>query len=139
KLTERLLALGRRQLIRPQLIDLNNVIDEVEGLLRSMAGESIALRIERYAQLPVVLAEPLQMQEVLVNLVGNARDAMPHGGSLTIATDCLRLDAEDPAYPGIDAGAYVRLSVIDSGSGLPIEIHSHLFEPFFTTKIPGKG
>jgi signal transduction histidine kinase len=86
-----------------------------------------------------LLAEPIQMQEVLANLVGNARDAMPHGGSLTIATDCLQLDKEDPGYPGIEANTYVRLSVIDSGLGLPEEIKSHIFEPFFTTKAPGKG
>ncbi len=139
QLTERLLALGRRQLIRPQLIDLNTVIDEGEGLLRTMAGASVALRIERSRHLPLVLAEPIQMQEVLANLVCNARDAMPHGGNLTVATDCLQLDDEDPGYPGIGSGTYVRLSVIDSGTGLPAEIQSHIFEPFFTTKAPGKG
>ncbi len=139
QLTGRLLALGRRELIRPQLIDLNHVLDEAEGLLRTMAGPAIALNIARTSQLPLVLAEPLQMQEVLANLTGNARDAMPHGGSLTIATDCVRLDKEDPGYPAIDEGVYVRLSVIDSGLGLPEEIQSHIFEPFFTTKAPGKG
>jgi len=139
QLSARLLALGRRQLIRPQLIDLNQVIDEVEPLLRTMAGASIALHVERAAQPPVVLAEPIQMQEVLANLVSNARDAMPHGGSLNIATDWLQIGAADRGYPGIDPGTYVRLSVIDTGSGMPAEIQSHIFEPFFTTKAAGKG
>jgi len=115
------------------------VIDELEGMLRTMAGAANVLRIEKGPNLPLVLAEPVQMQEVLLNLVSNARDAMPQGGSLAITTDCLQLDKEDAGYPGIAAGSYMRLSVTDTGSGLPDEIQAHIFEPFFTTKAPGKG
>jgi two-component system, cell cycle sensor histidine kinase and response regulator CckA len=139
QLTEHLMALSRRQLIRPQLINLNKVIDDVRGLLRSMAGSAIMLNIERAPQLPEVLADPTQMQEVLSNLVTNARDAMPNGGSLTIATANAVIVDEDPDYPGINPGSYVRLLVIDSGLGLADEVQAHVFEPFFTTKAPGKG
>src|SRR6202008_3826689 len=80
-----------------------------------------------------------QIQRTLVNLVMNARDAMPHGGRASISTSNIMVDAEDPSYPGVKAGPYVRLSVADNGVGMTEEVRAHIFEPLFTTKPVGKG
>jgi PAS domain S-box-containing protein len=139
RLSERLLALGRKQLIKPQLVDINQLVDEIEALLRSMAGAGVVFKVERAPELPLVLADPTQMHEVLANLVTNARDAMPTGGRLTVSTDIVTVADQDPEYPGLKPGPYVKLSVSDTGFGLTEEVKAHIFEPFFTTKEPGKG
>jgi len=138
-LTEQLLAFGRKQPVKPQLLDLNEVIGYAEGLLRSMIGPDNELIISRKTPIPLVLADPTQIQEVLANLATNARDAMPSGGTLTIATAALTIGEDDLEHAGMPPGQYVQLSVIDTGVGVTDEVLGHLFEPFFTTKPPGKG
>jgi PAS domain S-box-containing protein len=140
ELTQQLLTIGRRQQVHPKRIGLNSLIDGEEGMIRSLIGETIALIIDRAKTLWEVYADPGQIQRVLMNLVTNARDAMPKGGLLVIQTVNLRVDEKNAEYPSnVTPGDYVRMSVIDTGSGLTEEVKAHLFEPFFTTKQPGKG
>ncbi len=139
RLTERLLAFGRKQPLKPQLIDLNEVIADSRGLLSGILGSAISLRVNLAAPLMLVRADPTQIQEVLANLASNARDAMPQGGILTIETANVEIGEEDAAHAGIQSGSYVQLSFIDTGMGVADEVLAHLFEPFFTTKAPGKG
>ena len=139
KLTQQLVAFGRKQPLKLQLIDMNVVIADAQRLIRSVLGEEIMLEIAQAASLPLVLADPTQMQQVLVNLSANARDAMTRGGTLTIATAAIEIREEDAEHPGLPPGTYVRVSVSDNGSGISDEILAHIFEPFFTTKEPGKG
>ncbi|WP_229069380.1 PAS domain-containing sensor histidine kinase [Actinoplanes sp. DH11] len=142
ELTHQLLAFGRREVVRPQVLDLNVVIREVEQLLLRTLGEHIQLHAELEPRLWPVLADPGQIEQVLVNLAVNARDAMPGGGTLTVHTgnqtvteDCGDLGMRPPVPPG----RYVRLRVGDTGTGIPPAILERVFEPFFTTKGPGKG
>jgi CheY-like chemotaxis protein len=140
-LTRQLLAFSRHQFIEAKVIDLNALIANMDGMLRRLIGEDI---IEFSAELDVstgaIKADPGQIEQVIMNLVVNARDAMPKGGRLTIETrnvtigEEVRLDAV-----GVAAGSYVLLSVRDNGFGIDAETRSHLFEPFFTTKEKGKG
>ena len=139
RLTSQLMAFGRKQHLYPKPLDLNELISGDERIIRSLIGGSIALRIEKGARLGVIHADMTQIQRVLANLVSNARDAMPDGGALVVSTSNLTVESDDPAYPGIAAGSYVRLTVEDNGAGLTEESRAHLFEPFFTTKAAGKG
>ena len=140
ELTHQLLAFGRRELVRPQALDLNQVLEGVEPLLRRTLGGHIELHIDAAAELWSVLADPGQLEQVLVNLAINARDAMPTGGTLLIDTSNLEVDeAYAQARPGISPGPYVRLRVSDSGAGMPPEVAQRAFEPFFTTKPKGEG
>jgi len=139
-LTRQLLAFSRRQVLQPKVLDLNGMVTRVERMLRRMIGEDIALSTALSPSLSRVMADPGQIEQVIVNLVANARDAMPDGGGITIAT----ADAElSPAYaavhPEVRPGPHVLLSVADTGPGMSDEIQAHLFEPFFTTKEKGKG
>jgi PAS domain S-box-containing protein len=139
-LTRQLLAFSRKQMLTPKVLDLNRQIYELETLFRRLIGEHIYFAIQLDPALGRVEADPGQMEQIVLNLIVNARDAMPRGGELTIATanvDITNADALD--VPGLQAGPYVRLTVRDTGCGMTHEIKARLFEPFFTTKELGKG
>ncbi|MBZ5534349.1 MAG: PAS domain S-box protein [Acidobacteriia bacterium] len=139
-LTRQLLAFSRRQVLQPQVMDLNIVVSGMEKLVRRLIGEDIDLRLALQSPLGNVKADPGQIEQVILNLVINSRDAMPHGGKLILETDSIILDEEYVwKYPGAKPGTYVMLMVSDTGSGMNTEVQSHLFEPFFTTKEKGKG
>jgi len=136
-LTRHLLAFSRQQILEPVVLDVNDVVAGVESLLRRVIGEDITLRIECPRDLWRTRADPGQIEQILMNLAVNARDAMPDGGSLTIATGGVHVtEAGGLEFP---SGEYVMLSVSDSGHGIAPEILPKIFEPFFTTKAVGKG
>ena len=139
-LTRQLLAFSRRQILATQVIDLNTVIADVEKILRRLIGEDIELVTIRRDGLGSVKADRGQIEQVIVNLAVNARDAMPQGGKLTIETANVDLDeAFSRTHPGGTAGPHVMLAVSDTGVGMDAETMAHIFEPFFTTKEKGKG
>jgi signal transduction histidine kinase len=139
-LTRQLLAFARREVIRPQVLDLDTAITAVEEMLRRTLGEQVELVISLAGDLQPVLADPGQLEQVLVNLAVNARDAMPGGGTLTIDTGNIIVDDETIAGGSKSRqGQNVRLRVSDTGTGMPPEIIDHVFEPFFTTKEEGAG
>jgi len=140
ELTHQLLAFARREVIRPRVLDLNRVIVDVEQMLRRSIGEHITLDTQLAEGLPSVTADPGQIEQVLVNLAVNARDAMPSGGQLTIETGVVELEAEHGAHrPGLDPGRYARIRVGDTGAGMSREVIDRAFEPFYTTKRSGEG
>jgi signal transduction histidine kinase len=137
-LVRQLLAFSRRQALLPARVDLNAIIIGMIDLLRVTAGPAVALETQLDAGLWPIMADPIQLEHVLLNLVINARDAMPGGGQLSIATRQASLDK--PVHPeDLPAGDYVVLEVSDSGIGMTEEVRRHAFEPFFTTKPTGKG
>jgi two-component system cell cycle sensor histidine kinase/response regulator CckA len=139
-LTRQLLAFSRQQVLQPKIVDLNVIVSDVEKMLRRLIGEDIQLTSSLDPGLGSVTADPGQIEQVLMNLAVNARDAMPEGGHLTIETRNAELGADDAArHPPTLAGRYVMLAVTDSGMGMDAETQSHLFEPFFTTKEMGRG
>jgi two-component system, cell cycle sensor histidine kinase and response regulator CckA len=139
-LTRQLLAFSRQQMLQPQVLDLNVVIDEVQRMLGRMIGTDIELLFEPSPDLWPVRADRGQIEQVLMNLGGNARDAMPEGGSLTIRTqNRVVAAAHSGAVDGLPAGSYVVMSVTDTGIGMPEHVRRHIFEPFFTTKAQGEG
>jgi PAS domain S-box-containing protein len=139
-LTRQLLTFARRQVSDPQTLNLNDLILEVDKLLRRLLPEHIALVTAPAAQLWPVRADPSQIEQVLVNLVVNARDAMPNGGALTVETANIRLGQEYArGHLALAPGPYVILAVTDNGVGMSKEVLRHAFEPFFTTKGPGQG
>jgi two-component system, cell cycle sensor histidine kinase and response regulator CckA len=139
-LTRQLLAFSRRQLLQPRLIDLNALITDVENMLRRLIGEDIVLEITLAGDLGRIKADRSQIEQVVMNLAVNARDAMPRGGRLTIATANVMLDEQHAAAQiGVVPGDYVRLTVADTGCGMDPEVQARIFEPFFTTKAVGKG
>jgi signal transduction histidine kinase len=139
-LTRQLLSFARREVMRPQVLDLDTAITAVEDMLRRTLGEHVELVTSLAGNLDPVLADPGQLEQVLVNLVVNARDAMPGGGTLTIDTGNVTVDAESIAGGSKSrAGQHVRLLVSDTGTGMPTEVIEHAFEPFFTTKEEGAG
>ena len=140
KLTGQLLTFSRKQIVTPQLLDLNAVIGENLTMLQRLVGEDIELATRLATRLGRVVADPGQMHQVLLNLVANARDAMPLGGRLTIATSDVDVAESDPArQPGVAPGHYVLLSVEDTGIGIEAKAREHIFDPFFTTKGKGAG
>ncbi|MDP3910645.1 MAG: PAS domain S-box protein [Gemmatimonadales bacterium] len=139
-LTRQLLAYSRRQMLQPEVLDLNVVVTDLDRMLRRLIGEHIQLATIPAPALGRVRADPNQIEQVLVNLAVNARDAMPHGGKLTIETADADLDAAWAAeHLGAHPGAYVMVAVTDTGTGMAPAVRAHLFEPFFTTKEVGKG
>jgi PAS domain S-box-containing protein len=139
-LTSQLLAFSRKQVLAPRPIDLNAVLRASEQMLRRLIGANIELSVEYGARLGAVLADPGQIDQVILNLALNARDAMPRGGKLGLRTSDAQLPEQHArGQQGAYRGAYTRLSVSDTGVGMSDEIQSHIFEPFFTTKAPGKG
>jgi two-component system cell cycle sensor histidine kinase/response regulator CckA len=140
ELTGQLLTFSRRQPIAPVPIDTKNVLASVERMLRRLLGETIELRSEVAPDVGRIRADPGQIEQILVNLAVNARDAMPEGGRLTIvAENTTGDDSLRAAHPKARAGEFVRLSMVDTGTGMTEEVQQHIFEPFFTTKAQGKG
>jgi two-component system cell cycle sensor histidine kinase/response regulator CckA len=139
-LTRQLLAFSRRQVLEPQVVDLNGVVSGMSTMLRRLIGEDIELKTALDQQLDAVYADPGQLEQVIMNLAVNARDAMPEGGTLIIETANVELD-EGAAERHVDAapGRYVRLTMTDTGTGMADETKAHLFEPFYTTKERGRG
>jgi two-component system, cell cycle sensor histidine kinase and response regulator CckA len=139
-LTRQLLAFSRRQPAAPRVVDLNEIIRDSQRMLRRLIGEDVDLAFTPGAGLGAVLIDPGQVEQVLVNLCVNARDAMPEGGRLGIETSVRVLDDEYCAlHPGMPPGPCVVLAVSDSGTGMTPEVKEHLFEPFYTTKPAGQG
>jgi two-component system cell cycle sensor histidine kinase/response regulator CckA len=140
RLTRQLLMFGRRETVHNHALDLNAVVEDIRALLANSLGEHIALVVHPGADLPAIRADEGQIEQVLLNLAVNARDAMPGGGSLTIETAAIVLD--DPlaaGLAGLPSGRYVRLSVSDTGAGMAPEVAARAFEPFFSTKPKGEG
>ena len=139
-LTRQLLAFGRKQMQLLQILDLNHVIGEITTMLPRLIGEDIDLVFVPAADLGKVKADPVQIEQVVMNLAANARDAMPGGGSLTIETATVRVDESYvQRHSIVPAGDYVLLTVSDSGEGITAQHLGHIFEPFYTTKVAGKG
>jgi two-component system cell cycle sensor histidine kinase/response regulator CckA len=139
-LIRQLMAFSRKQVVSPQVLDLNQVLGNIESMLRRLIGEDLDLVVLPDPALGHIKADPAQIEQILVNLVVNARDAMPNGGKLTIETANIELDQRYAhQHPGVRVGPYVMLAVSDTGCGMTSETMSHLFEPFFTTKGDGKG
>jgi len=139
-LTRQLLAFSRQQVLQPQVLDLNVTLANISRMLRHLIGEDIELAIVPASGLGRVKADPGEIDQVILNLAVNARDAMPHGGRLILQTENVNLDEARAAghYP-IRPGQYVLLTVSDTGCGMDAEVQKHIFEPFFTTKAQGKG
>jgi two-component system cell cycle sensor histidine kinase/response regulator CckA len=136
-LTDQLLAFSRRQIVSPRVIDLNELVSGVDKMVHRLIGEDIELKFTLAPKLPKVKIDSGQFQQVVLNLVVNARDAMPEGGTISIETSTMTV-GENHA-DGVAPGAYVVLSVVDSGKGMTEEVRKRAFEPFFTTKGRGKG
>jgi signal transduction histidine kinase/ActR/RegA family two-component response regulator len=137
-LTRQLLAFSRKQLLQPKVIDLNTIVTNLQRLLQRIIGEHIEIMCQPGAAPPRVKADPGQIEQVIINLGVNARDAMPRGGRLTIRTRNISVDGANPV-PELAPGPYVALEVTDTGEGMDEETKARIFEPFFTTKGPGKG
>jgi len=139
-LTRQLLAFSRKQVIQPVPLDLNSLVDDMSKMLQRLIGEDIEIRFSRDPKLPSIKADPGQIEQILMNLAVNARDAMANGGKVFIETSSTELDqAFARHHASMTPGQYVMLSFSDTGCGMDKETQSHIFEPFFTTKGPGKG
>jgi two-component system, cell cycle sensor histidine kinase and response regulator CckA len=139
-LTRQLLAVSRKQVLQPQVLDLNGVVRETQPMLARLVGEDVELRVQLHPEATAICADPHQLVQVLMNLAVNSRDAMPQGGTLRIETSVVEWGGNDvQAHPGARVGRYVVLAVSDDGEGMNEETRRHMFEPFFTTKEVGKG
>jgi two-component system, cell cycle sensor histidine kinase and response regulator CckA len=138
-LTRQLLAFGRRQILNPRVLDLNSVLGPMEPFLRRLIGEDIELTVLTAPGLGSALLDPTQVEQVIMNLVVNSRDAMPKGGKITVETANVELDETYAAEHGVLPGPHVMLAVSDNGGGISSEVQERIFEPFFTTKGQGHG
>ncbi len=139
-LTRQLLAFSRRQVLEPRVLDLNDVVRDVQKMLVRLIGEDIELATRLEPTVGRVRVDPGQLEQVILNLAVNARDAMPRGGRLTIETsDVVLDDGYARQHNGVQPGAYVMLAMSDTGAGMSEEVRAHIFEPFYTTKEKGKG
>ena len=139
-LTKKLLTFGRRQIFEPKELNINTAIREMEDILKRLIGEHIQTVIVLHPSTGQALVDPIQLEQVIMNLVLNARDAMPDGGLLNIETDNVDLDEHYARlHPGSSPGPHVKIMVQDAGCGMDAETLAHIFEPFFTTKEAGKG
>lgn len=139
-LTQQLLAFSRKQVLEPKILNLNVVVRDMETMLGSLVGEHIQLSFAMSGSPAMVKGDRTQLEQVILNLSVNARDAMPQGGNLAIETAKLEIDEANPARPAyMLPGSYVLLRVVDTGCGMTREVQAHIFEPFFTTKEKGKG
>jgi nitrogen-specific signal transduction histidine kinase/CheY-like chemotaxis protein len=139
-LTRQLLAFSRRAATQPRVVDLNASIRNLEDMARRLVSENIRFRLDLSESIGRIRIDPAQLEQVIVNLVVNARDAMPAGGVITIRTDRTRVESgAPPAAVQAPPGDYVRLRVTDTGVGIAPTVLEHIFEPFFTTKEPGRG
>jgi PAS domain S-box-containing protein len=139
-LANQLLTFSRRQVIQPKVLNLSALARDMQRMLERLIGEDIDLQVVARPEVGLVRADLGQIEQVLMNLVVNARDAMPQGGRLTVETDNATLDENySRTHPGVAAGDYAMLAVSDTGTGMNPEVRSHIFEPFFTTKERGKG
>jgi two-component system cell cycle sensor histidine kinase/response regulator CckA len=139
-LTRQLLIFSRQQMLEPKVLNLNELVAGMAKMLERVAGEGLVLTLLPASDLGSVRADPGQMEQALMNLVANARDAMPNGGQLTIRTANVDIDeAQAREHRGVKAGAYAEISVSDTGTGMDAVTKAHIFEPFFTTKPQGKG
>lgn len=138
--TRQLLAFGRRQVLTPEQLSLNRVVERSSQLLRRLLGEDIEIRMVLAPDLHLIRADALQLEQIILNLAVNARDAMPRGGKLTLETTNVTLSQEYASqHVAVNPGPHIRLTVTDNGSGMADEVKQHIFEPFFTTKELGKG
>jgi PAS domain S-box-containing protein len=139
-LTRQLLAYGRKQILQPETLDLNRVIASMEGMFHHLMGGGVDTQIVTAAGLHAVKADAGQIEQVIMNMAINARDAMPNGGKLTLETANVSFDEESVGrYPELKAGDYVMLAIADTGAGMSEEVKARLFEPFFSTKAVGQG
>ncbi len=139
-LTKQLLAFSRMQVLQPRVMNLNGVVEDMGKLLPRLIGEDVDLGIRTAPDLGAIRADASQMEQMIMNLAVNARDAMPIGGRLIIETSNAELDRTyNSTHPIVKPGRYVLLAVSDTGTGMDAETQAHIFEPFFTTKEPGKG
>ena len=139
-LIQQLLAFGRKQVLQTKVLDLNTVVTEVVKMLDRLLTSQIELKVALAPTLGCVKADPGQIEQVILNLAVNARDAMEEGGQLILETRNIDVDeSQTRLREGVPAGKYVLLSVTDTGIGMDSETQAHIFEPFFTTKEPGKG
>jgi PAS domain S-box-containing protein len=138
-LTQRLLAFAQKQPLKPAAVDVNKLVEGMSDLVSRTLGETIHCDFALGQDLPLCFCDANQLETALLNLVINARDAMPHGGHLKIKTDNIVIDASAALTPNLEAGSYVRLTVSDTGVGMSRDTLDHAFEPFFTTKSVGQG
>ena len=140
-LTRQLMTFSRNQMLEAKLVDLNVSVPHMRGMLQRLAGDDVPVKITVSGDTSLqVRIEPGQVEQVLLNLVVNARDAMPEGGTIEVLVERVTLDDRAVLrYPGISDGAFARIAVTDTGEGIPLDMQPHVFEPFFTTKSPAKG
>lgn len=138
-LTRQLLAFSRKQLLDPQVLNVQDVVSDMEKILRRLIGEDIEFATKNAPDLWSVRADRSQVEQVILNLAVNSRDAMPNGGKLTIETENVELDSSYERHAVVEPGEYVMLAVSDTGTGMDAATQAHVFEPFFTTKEKGKG
>jgi two-component system, cell cycle sensor histidine kinase and response regulator CckA len=138
-LTSQLLALSRKQTLHPEILDLNTVVSNICQMLRTLLGDDIEVSLQLSPALGEVHVDPAQLEQILVNLANNARDAMPNGGQLVIETHNSELDKDSAPLVGIPPGRYVIVAFTDTGSGMDDATKARVFEPFFTTKDFGKN
>jgi len=139
-LTQQLLAFSRKQILQPRVLNLNCVVEEMRPMLERLMGENVEVCVRLDAEATTIRADPNQLEQVVMNLAVNSRDAMPRGGKLSIETGFVKWgESHIQSRPGAHAGCYVTLAVSDTGEGMSEETRGHVFEPFFTTKEVGKG